>query len=550
MLYPANVRRLVLVILLFFTASARADQALEVFTNQANAALLAQFGFGLTNLPIYSPTNSSIRYSAAIHYQLQGAANAYDETTPATSYPSVFRPLFAWQGSNLFIVGYTNVTADFDAQFARGFKEISDPSITLNDNVWGIPWVVGAKDNLPQFYAYSSANVMSMTRKLMLVRPNPSRPNFFLTNQILYLSASNIAGFDAWNTTQPITSPVEIIASNECSVILTNNYNWGTNTDSSFGTNETIFSWPADQPLSGQRAGFETAIFPTSLTLPLSIWSDISTQMQTFPPSPDLILWETNRFSVHAWQLRATNRFVYALVDSNSGVHRVLDFVNLGPYGMVLDWNWATTTIRSNVFGPSLSAQLVWQTNAASDGSDSPPSLGVSHQIQIGAGYLLAGDYMVTNNSIPFLQFLLGRPYFTNVMDCPFQPTTTFAQQSLLVAQNPKVHYALDDLEQAYLTNSLTLTSLVGPFPVLPGGLGSRIVPFRTAKPLAEFSLSENGFKIDFGGLPNLPYMIWSSTNLSDWYQLGVATQTSSGLFQFTDPTSNSTAKYYRIITP
>src|SRR5580698_9334258 len=112
------MRFFVVLLCLLVGGQVHADQALQVFTNQANAGLQAQFGLGVTNIPIYSPTNGSVRYSAAVHYVLQAAANAYDETTAVTDYPSVFRPQFGWQGGNLFIVGYTNVTTDFATQFA------------------------------------------------------------------------------------------------------------------------------------------------------------------------------------------------------------------------------------------------------------------------------------------------------------------------------------------------------------------------------------------------------------------------------------------------
>lgn len=130
--------RLVFLMLFGLAAPVGAQPALEFFTNQANALLQAQFGFGLTNIPLYSMTNPSNGYSAAIHYMLQAAANDYDATNLSSVFPSVFRPQFAWQSNGLWIVGYTNVVADFDAQLARGFKQINDPSIGLNDNVWGV----------------------------------------------------------------------------------------------------------------------------------------------------------------------------------------------------------------------------------------------------------------------------------------------------------------------------------------------------------------------------------------------------------------------------
>ncbi|MGP8199014.1 MAG: hypothetical protein ACLQU4_05865 [Limisphaerales bacterium] len=50
------------------------------FTNQANAQLQAEFGFGVTNIPVYSTTNPAIGYGASVHYVLQSAANNYDAT--------------------------------------------------------------------------------------------------------------------------------------------------------------------------------------------------------------------------------------------------------------------------------------------------------------------------------------------------------------------------------------------------------------------------------------------------------------------------------------
>ena len=62
----------------------------------------------------------------------------------------MFRPVFSWQTNTLFITGYTCVTNDFYAQIGPGFKTITDPTISSNDNVWGIPWVIGAKGQTPR----------------------------------------------------------------------------------------------------------------------------------------------------------------------------------------------------------------------------------------------------------------------------------------------------------------------------------------------------------------------------------------------------------------
>jgi len=172
------------IIIISVALRAPAQTPLEFFTNQANTALQAEFGFGVTNIPVYSTTNPAIAYSASVHYLLQSAANAYDATTPATNLPSVFRPVFSWQANTLFIVGYTCVTTDFCAQIGRGFKVSIDPTITSNDNVWGIPWVVGAKGKIPAFNEYCYSSEVFVQRQLQFVRdPDPAKPGKYITNR-------------------------------------------------------------------------------------------------------------------------------------------------------------------------------------------------------------------------------------------------------------------------------------------------------------------------------------------------------------------------------
>ena len=188
------------VLFVFLAASARGQTALEFFTNQANGLLQAQFGFGVTNIPVYCATNPAIGYGGDIHYQLQSAADEYDATTPATNLPSVFRPLFSWRSGTLFIVGYACVTNDFYAQTGSGFKEITNPTITTNDNVWGIPWVIGAKGQIPAFNEYCYASEVAVDRDLVFVRFPSGIPGQYstrppeYTNQFYIMSISNAFG--------------------------------------------------------------------------------------------------------------------------------------------------------------------------------------------------------------------------------------------------------------------------------------------------------------------------------------------------------------------
>ena len=227
-----------------------AQPSLEFFTNQANALLQPAFGFGVANIPVYSSTNPAAAYTASLHYLLQSAANAYDATTPATNPPSVFRPLFAWSGGTLFIVGYTNVTTDFYAQTGLGFKVPTDPTIGTNDNVWGIPWVVGMNNNPPAFNEYCYSTSVLVERKLLFVRamvngqPLTNEPPAY-TNQFLLMSVTNIFGVEAWNFSRSnFPDSVTIVASNQVSITITNNHNGGANYAFSASTNWVISSWP------------------------------------------------------------------------------------------------------------------------------------------------------------------------------------------------------------------------------------------------------------------------------------------------------------------
>jgi hypothetical protein len=58
-------------------------------------------------------------------------------------------------------------------------------------------------------------------------------------------------------------------------------------------------------------------------------------------------------------------------------------------------------------------------------------------------------------------------------------------------------------------------------------------------------------FTLNFGGSSNATYSIWASTNLSTWLQIGIATEASAGLYQFTDEmATNWIQRFYRAQAP
>src|SRR5437867_1170664 len=188
------------------------DSPTAIFTNLAERLLQSQLGVSLTGIEIY-PRND---YLPSVHRLLQVAANLYDASTNSArsagqlGFPSVFRPLFAGSGSNVFICGYTN---DNDAAAARTWFADSPP---------GIPLVIGAKKGLPNFNEFVFQTAVQFIRKLEIARPATNLPPN-QTNQLLLLSISNLFGVETWNSySRPFSNDFEVFVTNILSLTLSN----------------------------------------------------------------------------------------------------------------------------------------------------------------------------------------------------------------------------------------------------------------------------------------------------------------------------------------
>ncbi|HEV2692364.1 MAG TPA: hypothetical protein VG347_05660, partial [Verrucomicrobiae bacterium] len=203
----------------FFCAAA--DQMLKVYTTnwfQAGPSnYLATYygtnyfgpvdrytGFGLTNVPVFGITNQipafgltnipvqvngNFVYSPAVNRLLQLAANIFDAGTN-DFYPHVFRPDFnvvIENGfRNTYINGYEEVsslnglsaltisssTPPLDQPVDLSFLPLGVTSDLhkLHGNVYGIPWIIGAKKFMPNFNQFYAFNTAQVTRKLQLNR--------------------------------------------------------------------------------------------------------------------------------------------------------------------------------------------------------------------------------------------------------------------------------------------------------------------------------------------------------------------------------------------
>src|SRR5206468_4817223 len=183
------------------------------------------FTLSVTNIPIY-PANL---YAASVHRLLQLAANIQDATTNrfrlavgtnSLYAPSVFRPLFGRRGTNIFISGFEEVTGtntlrdpwvDLNVP-ALAFSRISESNPTNRVNVYGIPYVIGAKKGFPSFNEFLLRTSVQVTRRLEARRDSAEDPFGVRYRQSYQFAVTNNLGLEAWNSyTQTFARPLTLI---------------------------------------------------------------------------------------------------------------------------------------------------------------------------------------------------------------------------------------------------------------------------------------------------------------------------------------------------
>ena len=316
------------------------DSPIGFFTNVAARLLSTEINLDLNHIQVY-PTN---QYTPAVHRLLQVTANIYDGTS-TNYYPSVFRPLFSRDASgSVFITGYTNlsVVADpaSDPQFAAPVDAANVQGTNVAVNVYGIPWVIGAKKGFPNFNAFSMESVFSIARKLMLTRPSTavtflSDPGAYTFAQQFTLGLTNYLQVQCWNSYRADYSngqPVEIFATDWSTVVLTNDE----------GMVYPASSFNANAITNSDWRGYGTGTTPDpSFLIPLQAGNVFVPNLvynfdpaQPFTPDPNAYF--TNITVTPHWGLLVTNRLRVVMVERNpaDNLFHVIDYVHLiGPDG-------------------------------------------------------------------------------------------------------------------------------------------------------------------------------------------------------------------------
>ncbi|HVU08755.1 MAG TPA: hypothetical protein VHG89_09455 [Verrucomicrobiae bacterium] len=362
--------------------------------------------FSLTNIPVM--ISNKFVYSSAINRVLQLAANICDATTNTSigilpDYPDVFRP-------NFYVVlenGYTNVYIN-SYQLVGAISGDNDFRLTTpiettfvapdfgfgiftNLNVYGVPWIIGAKKGFPNFNQVTIQTAAQLTRKIQVTRTNIGGP--FGTNQMYILSVSNLFGVECWNSytnnyPRVGTGPIDIIAHYSVNQYLTNDA-IGAQTVSNntlYSITNSISLWPGYQAQITNSFILPFPVNSASVTLTNSVYyfgpgSYTATNGQAFTApcfipaylDPSNFLDSSVTANLPHFGLQTTNRLQLIMIDYSGGLAngRIIDYVELGGMDNSRDLN-------AEIFGPdSTEANGLWNTNLMSGGL----SYGINQQL-------------------------------------------------------------------------------------------------------------------------------------------------------------------------
>jgi hypothetical protein len=485
------------------------NQNFGVFTNTFGASTTNAFGIG--NIPVY--VNGQFVYTPAVNRILQLAANIYDATTSQTdtlsnNLPSVFRPLLTRTNAagNIYISGFvqqtslikglplgdeTNITDNPDLALP---VEITSLPVGQNmlTNVYGVPWIIGAKKGLPNFNKFSMESAFQITRKLQFTRNTNSTPWQYASNQIYFMGITNLYGVQCWNSYHSnYTGPVSVMSRLAMQMDITNDAGYTYNPYPNgvivpsvaqfstwnalsfilpFVTNATFnFLYVSNGSaiyLYGNSIAANNSTYPPQFIPQLS--SNTNYLDKGTPPLPHFVLLMTNRLQV-------------AIIDYSDGLANghVIDYVQLNGMDATNDLNSEIAYLQS-ADGTSL-----WDTNLVTGSS---MTVGVNNQFLISkngnapaAGNGASGAWTTAqipglprSANSPALESLYFNKFFANStsnsivyngsvypviytspnLQAPYTPSLNRVQRYTWQANDPLVHYLIGDLNDTANDNN------------------------------------------------------------------------------------------------
>ena len=460
-------------------SSFRPWEPAEWFTNAAHRILLSEFTNGLPFLPPglqnmvpglavhgpivvntpSGPVATNHVYDAQVHRLLQVAANIYDAANnrfvgsgaDRVALPSVYRPVFyrdvrtpnllrlhGFQeilgGTPDFLLRRDWITADQAINRLSLSRPENDQTSLADFNVYGMPWVVGAKEGLPNFNQALWQTVVQPTRRLKVRRPNQtarmaspqndlpfagSNGSGFSTEYQFLINLTNLVGFEAWNSyARPFNREVRIFATNVLDFALTDETSGGASVllmrrREMLSTNVVVPRGWAPRAyvapgLVRDAASAQFLQFPPGLASfagPIPGGFAVGTSFiydpfrrLALPPSRTNEGWvevsqANQRFLTPVISAYVTNRFLFAITDVQTG--RLLDFVTqesvmirtnlLSTLG--LDSDGQSRPFFANLAGGTATTTMpsFWRTNLLAGGNR---TIGLENQMRASIGQI------------------------------------------------------------------------------------------------------------------------------------------------------------------
>ena len=502
------------------------DSPIGFFTNVASRLLSTELKVDLHRIQIY-PTN---QYTPAVHRLLQVTANIYDATTNRYNddyphLPTVFRPVFnvvkTATETNVYICDFSEVTNAYEADAPLSVPwDISNPTVLANldagihsgasaINVFGAPWIIGAKKGLPNFNEFFMESAFQLTRKLMVTRqstnvpsppPSPTAP--FWSYFVMYnLSLTNHFGVECWNSYRSnYTRPIDIYVTNFLVVTLTNDEDFSFNASFVSGgslqfPNSTNVVWPGYTNIYAYLTlgSFQLALATNFTAVPISMYrfntpGDVEepghtgpylTTNLSLPPELNIAAAGFGQCPQPHWGLAVTNNLQVVMVDADSG--RIVDYVLLNGPNSIRDLT--TEILRGyDTGGPGHNTGYndQWDTNLV---NGVPIAFGWQFNVSQGKGTptwsasLWGRDQKSAYDQInAFLAFtigpnaltltypgyvpdmnIIGAALMTNAMQMPYAPWATVVQDIIWQVNDPLVHYMGSDLVDPAAGNGLQI---------------------------------------------------------------------------------------------
>ena len=315
------------------------------FRRVASRMLEDEFNIRLTpgrGIPIFTNgTMFSVNgplYSSRIHQILQITANLFDAThgpkynEAPPFYPTVFRPVFDKRGNDIYITNYVEeLGTNIIGRPWRILELQTDrDALTSDDNIYGIPIIIGARKGLPNFNEFALETRVQITRKLEFLKNSPTDLLPRQTNQMFFLGISNTFGIEAW---YPYTNwaayprALTLLAADVMSTTVTNDaqFRMVNSLAWNYSTNFPANTWISNT--------FRVPPITAHVTLTNSVLRGSGASAR-FEPVSDSNFYERNQAPpTNRWSLTITNRVLFFLIDNG----HLIDVVNLSGMDMHLD---------------------------------------------------------------------------------------------------------------------------------------------------------------------------------------------------------------------